>query len=100
MSAKTKIQNFRIYTRDITKGGDDAVNNLALDVGDALNNHPFFNKLPVSLAVLGQQQAVFSDAMTEARKGGKDRTREKRGQAGALGFAFQNRALLLGRGAA
>ena len=77
MSAKTSIRSFRIYTRSITKGGDDDVNNQALDVLDALNNHPFFDKPPVSLAILGQQQAAFNAAMTESRKGGTDRTRTK-----------------------
>jgi hypothetical protein len=77
MSAKTGIRSFRIYTRDITKGGDDDVSNLALDVGDALLNHPFFIKLPVSLPDLAAQQSALSGAMTEARKGGTDRTRAK-----------------------
>lgn len=77
MSARTGIRSFRIYTRAITKGSDDDVNNLALDAGDALNNHPFFDKPPVSLADLAVQQAAFSAAMTLSRKGGTDRTRAK-----------------------
>lgn len=76
MGAKTVVKSYRIYT-GFTKGTDDDANHLALDAGDALINHPVFNLLPVSLAVLSQQQVAFAASMTESRKGGADRTRAK-----------------------
>ena len=74
--SKTSVRNFRVYTA-FTKGTDDDANNLALDVLDALPNHPVFTKLPVSLTDLGTQQTTFNASRVDARKGGSDRTRVK-----------------------
>jgi len=74
--AATQIRNYRINTKFV-KGTDNGVNNLALDVGDALLDNPAFPKLPVSLVDVSAQQVAFSASMVEARKGGADRTRLK-----------------------
>lgn len=74
--AATQIRNYRINTKFV-QGTDNGVNNLALDVGDALLDNPAFLKLPVSLVDLGAQQVAFSASMVESRKGGADRTRLK-----------------------
>lgn len=74
--ANTPIRNFRIYT-GFSRDPDDDVNHLTLDVEDALLNHPVFIKLPVSLTDLEQQRVTFQTTITEARKGGVDRTRLK-----------------------
>jgi len=72
----TPIRNFRIYT-GFTKGTDDEVNNLCLDVSDALTGIPAFPAPPVSLVNLGNDQVTFSASMVDAREGGADRTRAK-----------------------
>jgi hypothetical protein len=53
------------------------IGHLTLDVEDALVNHPVFTKLPVALPDLETQRAAFQTNLTEARKGGTDRTRAK-----------------------
>lgn len=73
MSNATRVRNFRPVT-GLIRHTEDALENLALDVLDALPNHPIFNKLPVSLADLASYQANFSAARMEARKHGTDRT--------------------------
>lgn len=73
MSATTTLKSYRPVT-GLIRHTEDALNNLALDVLDALPNHPIFNKLPVSLTDLASYQADFSAARVEARKGGTDRT--------------------------
>jgi hypothetical protein len=77
MSANTTVRNFRPVT-GLIRHTEDALDNLALDVLDALKNHPVFNNLPVSLADLASYEAAFSAARTEARKGGTDRTLAKK----------------------
>lgn len=72
----TPIRNFRIYT-GFTKGSDNDVNNLSLDVMDALNGHPVFTAPPVPPPAMLTLQTAFSTTMTDARKGGKDRTLKK-----------------------
>jgi hypothetical protein len=76
MSNATTVRNFRPVT-GLIRHTENALDNLTSDVLDALNNHPIFNKLPVSLADLASYQASFSAARVEARKGGKDRTQVK-----------------------
>lgn len=73
----TPIKNYRLYL-GFARDPDDDVNHLALDVEDALLNHPVFLNLPVSLADVETQRAAFQAAVTEARKGGTDRTRAKK----------------------
>ena len=77
MTTTTPVRNFRIYI-GFTRDPDDDVNHLTLDVEDALLNHPVFKVLPVSLADLETQRAAFEAAVTDARKGGVDRTRAKK----------------------
>lgn len=72
----TLVRNFHI-NMGFSKGTDNDVYNLSLDVEDALNNNPVFPDLPVSLAILGPQQVAFAATMVDARKGGADRTRVK-----------------------
>ena len=77
MSAATTERYFRPVT-GLIRHTEEALDNLALDVLDALKNHPIFNQLPVSLADLASYQASFSAARVEARKLGKDRTLAKK----------------------
>ena len=72
----TLVRNFRIYT-GFSRDPDNDVNNLTLDVMDAVDGNPVFPALPVSLAILGPQQVAFAATMVDARKGGADRTRVK-----------------------
>jgi len=77
MSNATTVRYFRPAT-GLIRHTETALDNLALDVLDALPNHPIFNQLPVSLADLAGYQASFSAARVEAHKGGKDRTLVKK----------------------
>ena len=77
MATTTTVRNFRPVT-GLIRHTEDALNNLALDVLDALKNHPIFILLPVSLADLASYQIAFSAARTESRKGGTDRTLVKK----------------------
>jgi hypothetical protein len=70
----TPVRNFRINTR-FTKGTFDDVNQLTLDVEDALTSHPFFIKPPVSMADMETQRLAYQATNTESRKLGVDRTR-------------------------
>lgn len=70
----TPVKNFRINTR-FTKGDFNDVNQLTLDVEDALADHPFFIKPPVSMTDLETQRLAYQATNTESRKGGVDRTR-------------------------
>ena len=70
----TPVRNFRINTR-FTKGAFDDVNQLTLDVEDALENHLVFTKPPVLLTDLETQRLSYQATNTESRKGGVDRTR-------------------------
>jgi len=72
----TPVRNFRIYT-GFTKGPDNDVCNLTLDVSDALTAHPVFTTPPVTSAQLTTLQTTFSADMTAARKLGTDRTLAK-----------------------
>jgi hypothetical protein len=73
----TPVRNFRIYT-GFTKGSDNEVCNVALDVSDALTNHPVFTTPPFTPAQLTSLAGTFSTDMTAARKLGTDRTLAKR----------------------
>jgi hypothetical protein len=73
---KTEIPSFRIWT-GFSRGTDDDVNNLTLDTEDALLDNPAFPKIPVAVTDLETQRLALVSAMTEARKGGSDRTRAK-----------------------
>ncbi len=95
----TPVRNFRINTR-FTKGAFDDVNQLTLDVEDALANHPVFIKPPVSLTDLETQRLAYQATNTESRKLGTDRTRANAGQTSAGGFPDANSALLPGTGPA
>ena len=75
--ANTPVKSYRLYI-GFPRDPDDDVNHLTLDVEDSLLNHPVFNKLPVSLTDLETQRAAFEAAVTDARKGGTDRTRAKK----------------------
>lgn len=68
--------SYRIYT-GFTKGTDNDVNNLSLDVIGGLTDNPSFLQPPVDPAALTALQVAFNSAMTDARKGGRDRTRAK-----------------------
>lgn len=68
--------SYRIYTA-FTRGTDNDVNNLSLDVISGLTGNPAFIAPPVNPAALTTLQVAFNSAMTDARKGGGDRTRVK-----------------------
>jgi hypothetical protein len=72
----TPVKNFRINT-GFTKGSDNEVNNLSLDVMDALTGHPVFIAPPVLPPAMLILQTTFSSSMTNARKLGTDRTLAK-----------------------
>jgi hypothetical protein len=72
----TPVRNFRINT-GFTKGSDNEVNNLSLDVMDALTAHPVFIAPPVLPPAMRILQTAFNTSMTDARKGGTDRTLAK-----------------------
>jgi hypothetical protein len=74
--SNTPIRNFRINT-GFTRGSDNEVNNLSLDVMDALTGHPVFINPTVSPSAMLILQKAFSASMTDARKGGTDRTLAK-----------------------
>jgi|GEM_PF-1343701 len=74
--ATTTNSSFRIWT-GFTRGSDNDVNNLSLDTEDGLLNNPAFIKIPVAVTELATQRLALVAAMTEARKGGADRTRLK-----------------------
>jgi hypothetical protein len=75
--ANTPDKNFRIQT-GIGKNSDNDVNSLTLDVEDGLANNPAFPNLPVKLTDLETQRLAYAGTMTDARKGGTDRTRLKK----------------------
>jgi hypothetical protein len=81
--ANTPDKNFRIQT-GIGKNSDNDVNSLTLDVEDGLASNPAFPNLPVKLTDLETQRLVFAGTMTDARKGGTDRTRLKKAAKQAL----------------
>jgi hypothetical protein len=70
------VRNFRINI-GFARGTGDDVNNLSLDVMDALTAHPIFIAPPVSPAAMLILQTAFSTSMTDARKLGTDRTLAK-----------------------
>ena len=72
----TPVRNFRLNT-GFTRDPDDEVNNLSLDVADALTGHPVFTAPPVSPAAITALQVTFSASMVDARKLGTDRTLTK-----------------------
>jgi len=72
----TPVRNFRIDT-GFTRGSDNDVCNLTLDVAGALIGHPVFTTPPFTSPQLMTLQTTFSAAMTAARKLGKDRTLTK-----------------------
>lgn len=72
----TTLPSFRIWT-GFTRGSGDDANNLVLDVEEGLTDNPVFLNLPVPLTLLETQRLALVSAMTEARKGGADRTRLK-----------------------
>src|ERR1019366_7115322 len=74
----TPVNNYRINTGLITKGTDNDVCNLSLDVSDALTAHPVFTTPPFTSAQLKTLTTAFSADMTAARKLGKDRTLAKK----------------------
>jgi hypothetical protein len=77
MSSVNTVRNFRTVT-GLIRHTDDALDSLALDVLDALQNHPVFTNLPVTQADLAGYEAAYSAARTEARKRGRDRTLAKK----------------------
>ena len=77
MSIPVNERNFRPVT-GLVRHTENALNNLALDVLDALKNHPVFKNPPVSLADLAGYQSDFDAARVEARKRGTDRTQLKK----------------------
>jgi hypothetical protein len=72
----TPVKSFRIAT-GFGKDTDNNVVSLSLDVEDGLLDNPAFLNLPVKLADVATQRLALVAAMTEARKGGTDRTRAK-----------------------
>jgi len=89
----TPVRNFRIYTGTITKGTDNDVSNLALDVSDALDGHPVFVSPPFTATQLKALEATFSTDRTAARKLGTDRTLAKKISRQALVDALMQDAL-------
>jgi hypothetical protein len=77
MSSVNTVRSFRPVT-GLIRHTDAALDSLALDVLDALKNHPVFINLPVSLADLAGYEAAYSAARMEAHKGGRDRTLAKK----------------------
>ena len=74
--ANAQVNNYRLVT-GIGKSSDNDVVSLSLDVEDGLLNNPAFPNLPVPLANVANQRLDFVGTMTDARKGGTDRTRLK-----------------------
>jgi len=74
--ANTETKNYRIAT-GFGKNSDNDIVSLSLDVEDGLLNNPAFLNLPVKLTDVATQRLALVAAMTEARKGGTDRTRLK-----------------------
>ena len=72
----TLDKNFRLVT-SIGKYADNDVVSLSLDVEDGLLNNPAFLNLPVKLEDVATARLAFVGTMTDARKGGTDRTRLK-----------------------
>ena len=77
-TTNTPVSNFRINTGSITRGKDNDVCDLTLDVADALDGHPVFTGPPFSAVQLNALLATFNSTRTSARKLGKDRTLAKK----------------------
>jgi hypothetical protein len=92
-TTNTPVRSFRIYTGSITKGPDNDVCNVALDVSDALTGHPVFIAPPFTPLQLTALEATFSADMTAARKLGTDRTLAKKISRQALVDALVQDAL-------
>jgi len=91
--SNTPVRNFRIYTGSITKGTDDDVSNVSLDVSDALDGHLVFTTPPFPSTQLKTLQTAFSTDRTAARKLGTDRTLAKKISRQALVDALVQDAL-------
>ena len=91
--SNTPVRNFRIYTGSISKGTDDDVSNVSLDVSDALDGHPVFTTPPFPPTQLKTLQTAFSTDRTAARKLGTDRTLAKKISRQALVDALVQDAL-------
>ena len=91
--SNTPVRNFRIYTGSISKGTDDDVSNVSLDVSDALDGHPVFTTPPFPSTQLKTLQTAFSTDRTAARKLGTDRTLAKKISRQALVDALVQDAL-------
>jgi len=76
-TSNTPVNNYRINTA-FTKGPDNEVCDVTLDVADALTDHPVFIGPPFSAAQLTALLGTFSTTRTAARKLGKDRTLAKK----------------------
>jgi hypothetical protein len=88
----TPVRNFRINT-GFTKGPDNDVCNVALDVSGALDGHPVFTTPPFTSAQLLALETTFSTDMSAARKLGTDRTLAKNISRQALVDALVHDAL-------
>ena len=76
-TTNTPVRSFRVYT-GFTRGSDNNVCNVALDVSDALDGHPVFTTPPFTSVQLSALEATFAADMTSARKLGTDRTLAKK----------------------
>ena len=77
-TTNTPVSSFRINTGAITRGKDNDINNVTLDVVDALTGHPVFTGPPFSAVQLTALLGTFNTTRTAARKLGKDRTLAKK----------------------
>jgi len=77
-TTNTPISSFRINTGAITKGTDNDVCDITLDVADALDGHPVFVGPPFTPVQLTALLGTFNTTRTAARKLGKDRTLAKK----------------------
>jgi hypothetical protein len=92
-TTNTPVRNFRIYTAPFTKGSDNDVCNVSLDVSDALTAHPVFIAPPFTSLQLTALETTFAADMTAARKLGTDRTLAKKISRQALVDALMQDAL-------
>jgi len=77
-TTNTPVSSFRINTGAITRGTDNDVCDVTLDVADALDGHPVFTGPPFSAVQLTALLGTFNTTRTAARKLGKDRTLAKK----------------------
>jgi hypothetical protein len=90
--ADTLVRNFRVYI-GFSRDPDGDLNNMALGVISGMTNNPVFPNPPAAMSAVSDAQVAFSNAITDARNGGKDRTRIKNAAKQKLGDLLVKNAL-------